>query len=84
MVSLRPLIARVRCFLSDAVFLLLDRLMLPVGAPRTNNVAVPARMVLWQYVGDLRRLGGSNKEKWLARSKSRTKDHELLCPTASH
>ena len=62
MVGLRPLVARVRCFLSDALFLLLDRLMLPAEAPRAYNVAVPARMVLWQHVDDLRPLGGSNKE----------------------
>ena len=43
MVSLRPLVAWIS-FLSDALFLL--RLKLPAEAPRTYNVAVPARMVL--------------------------------------
>ena len=37
--------------------------MLPVEAPRAYNVAVLVRMVLWQHVGDLRPLGGSNIEK---------------------
>ena len=58
--------------------------MLPAEAPRAYNVALPARMVLWQHVGDFRRLGGSNVEKWPARAEARTRDPELLCPTARH
>ena len=58
------------CFLSDALFLLLDRLILPAEAHSAYNVAVQARMVLWQHVGDFRPLGGSNKEKWPARGET--------------
>ena len=58
--------------------------MLPAEAPRAYNVAVPAKMVLWQHVGDLRTLSGSNVEKWPARAEARTQDPELLCLTASH
>ena len=58
--------------------------MLPAEAPRAYNVAISARMVLWQYVGDLRPLGGSNVDKWPARAEARTRESELLCPTASH
>ena len=58
--------------------------MLPAEAPRAYNVAVPARRMLWQHVGDLRSLGGSNEEKWPARAEARTPDPELVCPTASH
>ena len=56
-------------FLSDALFLI-DRLMLPAEAPRAFDVAVPARIVLWQHVGDLRPLGSSMKEKWPAPAES--------------
>ena len=84
MVGLRPLVAqRGLDFLSDALFLL-DRLRMPAEAPRTYNVAVPARMVLWQHVGDLRPLSSSNEETWPARAEARTRNLELLCPTVSH
>ena len=46
--------------------------MLPAEAPRAYNVAVPARIVLWKHVGDLRPLGGSNVEKWPARAEAWT------------
>ena len=58
--------------------------MLPAEAPRTYSIAVPSRIGLWQYVGDLRPLGGSSKEKWLAHARARTRDPELVCPTVSH
>ena len=48
------------------------------------NVAFPARMVLWQHVGDFRPLSGSNVEKRPIRAETRTWDPELLYPTASH
>ena len=85
MVGLCPLVAWVRFFiLSDALFLLINRLMLPAKAPRTYNIAVPVRKVLWQHVGDLRPLGSGNEEKWPARAEARMRDPELVCPTASH
>ena len=37
-------------FLSDALFLLIDRLILPAEAPRAYNVIVPARMVLYACI----------------------------------
>ena len=58
--------------------------MLPADAPRAYNFAVPLRIVLWQHVGDLRPLGGITIEKWPARAEARTRDPELVCPTASH
>ena len=58
--------------------------MLVAEAPRAYNVTVPARMVLWQSVGDVRPLGSSNKEKWPARAEARMRDPELICTTASH
>ena len=58
--------------------------MLPAEASHAYNVAVPARMVLWQHVGHLRPLGGSNEEKWPARAEPPTRDAELVWPTASH
>ena len=48
------------------------------------NIAVPARMVLWQHMDDLRPLGGSNIEKWPAYAEAPTRDPELLCLTTSH
>ena len=83
MVGLRPLVARVRFFLSDASFLI-EWLMLSAEAPRANSIAVPSKIVLWQHVGDLRPLGGSCKEKWPARAGVRTRDPELVYPTASY
>ena len=68
MVGLRPLVARVKFFLSDALFLI-ERLMLPTEAPCAYNFAVPSRIVLWQHVGDLRPLGGITKDKWPARAR---------------
>ena len=53
--------------------------MLPAEAPRAYNVAVPARIVLWQHVGDLRPLSNSIEEKWLARAGDRARDTELVC-----
>ena len=58
--------------------------MLPAEAPRTYSIAVPSRIVLWQHVGDLRPLGGSNKEKWPARAEARTRDPDLVYPIESH
>ena len=49
MVGLRPLVARVRFFLSETSFLI-DRLMLPAEAPCTYSIAVLSRIVLWQHV----------------------------------
>ena len=71
MVVLSPLVARDIFSLSDALFLI-DRLMLPAEAPRPYNVAVPARMVLWQLVSDLRPLGSSIEEMRPARVGART------------
>ena len=51
--------------------------MLPAEAPLAYNVAVPARMVLWQHVGDLRPLSDNNVEKWPAHAEARTWDPEL-------
>ena len=82
MVSLSLLVVRVSV-LSDALFLI-KRLMLPAEAPHAYNFAVPLKIVLWQHVGDLRPLGGSNKEKWLARAGARTWDSELVCLTANY
>ena len=42
--------------------------MLPAEAPSAYSFAVPARIVLWQHVGDLRPLGSITKEKWPARA----------------
>ena len=83
MVSLCTLVARVRFILIDALFLI-ERLMLPAEASRAYNFAVPSRIVLWQFVGDLRPLGGITKEKWPARAGARTQNCELVCPTGSH
>ena len=58
--------------------------MLPAEVPRASSFTVPLRIVLWQHVGDLSLLGGISKEKWPARAGARTRDSELVCPTASH
>ena len=58
--------------------------MLPAEAPRACSFAIPSRIVLWQHVGDLRPVGGISKEKWITRAGTRTRDPELVCPTASH
>ena len=68
MVSLRLL-----DYLSDALFLI-ERLMLPVEAPRVSSFAVLSRIVLRQHVGDLRPLGSITKEKWTARAGTQTRD----------
>ena len=53
--------------------------MLPVEAPCTYSFAVPSRIVLWQYVGDLRLLDGTiTIEKWPARGGAQTRDPELV------
>ena len=57
---------------------------MPAEAPRAYIFAVPSRIVLWQHVGDLRPLGDISKENWPARASARTRDLELVCPTASH
>ena len=82
MVGLRVLVAQFR-FLKWRL-VLVERLMLPVEAHRAYNFAVPLRIVLWQHVGDLWPLGGFTKEKWPADASIRTRDPELVCPTASH
>ena len=69
---------------TDFLKILTKRLMLPAEAPCADSIAFPSRIVLWQHVGDLRPLGGSNKKKWPARAEARTWDPELVCPTASH
>ena len=58
--------------------------MLPGEAPQAYNFALPSRIVLWQHGGDLRPLGGITKEKWPVGARARTRDSELICPTASH
>ena len=58
--------------------------MLPAEVPRAYSFAVLSRIVLWQNVGDLRPLCGISKEKWPARVGTRTRDPELVRPTASH
>ena len=58
--------------------------MLPAEAPRAYSIAVSSRIVLGQYVGDLRPLSGITIEKWSACAEGQTQDPELLCPTASH
>ena len=47
--------------MSDASFLI-ERVMLPAEVPRAYSFAVPARIVLWQHVGDHRPLDGIIKE----------------------
>ena len=58
--------------------------MQPVEAPRAYGLAVPSRIVLWQHVSDLRPLGGISKEKGPIRAGARTRNPELVCPTANH
>ena len=58
--------------------------MLPVEAPPAYNFAVPLRIVLWQYEGDLLPVSGITKEKWRVHAGIQTRDSELVCPTASH
>ena len=70
-------------FFSDASFLI-ERLMLLAEAPCAYSIAVLSRIVLWQYVGDLRPLGGSSNEKWPACAGARMREAELICPTSSH
>ena len=70
-------------FLSDALFLI-ERLMLPVEAPRAYNFAVPSRIVLLQHVGDLWPLGSITQKKGPVGAGTRTRDSELVCLTASH
>ena len=70
-------------FLNDTLFHI-ELLMLPAEAPRAYSFAVPLRIVLWQHAGDLRPLGGITKEKRPARAGTRTRDPELVCPTASY
>ena len=84
MVGFRPLVRRVRIFFINNVLYHIERFMLPAEAPRAYSIIVPLRIVLWQHVGDLRPLGGITKEKWPARARARTRDPELVCPTASH
>ena len=56
--------------------------MLPAEAPRAYSIVV--RIVVWQQVDDLRPLGDGSREKWPARAGARTRDPELVYPTASH
>ena len=53
--------------------------MLPAEAPRALTFADLSRIVLWYHMGDLKPLGGINKENWPARVGARTRDSELIC-----
>ena len=70
-------------FLSE-LSLFIERLMLPAEALRACNFVVMSRIVLWQHVGVLWLFGGITKETLPASTETRTRNSELVCPTASH